>query len=455
MILIAFRAYAMPITHDEVSTWYHYLNIDLFSCFTNPSCWGTANNHWLNSLLMQVTTSVFGDGVLALRIPNVLAGWLYLICAILFCARFIKSSGLQLAGFLLLSSYMYLLDFFSLARGYGLMASGILWSVFSLLMYFRDYRAKWLIVCIVSVILAVLSNFTALLSYVVIGGTWVLWLLISRRQGLLLRHGLYWLASALILILALYSPIKTLAANGEFTWGAANVYETGIDLFTNLLYNEKYFGNSSAQIFMLLLMAVNLMVFAVSFYLPGRSVSRPIQILFTMLVLNVVLIIANQMITGAFAPVGRKSIYLIPFIFSIPALGLAYLEEKAAARFAGFALAALLVFHFISTVRIRSNREWYYDAYYPQLFSVVFPEGSSSDSVRMSSSWIFNPALVYYQKTIPLPVSGLPYQKELQIDTSMQYYYLDPPDTVGMVNAGFRQEQMIGHFFLYKNTRHQ
>jgi hypothetical protein len=97
-----------------------------------------------------------------------------------------------------------------------------------------------------------------------------------------------------------------------------------------------------------------------------------------------------------------------------------------------------------------SCREWYYDAYYPELFSSILPDGSSGDSIKLGSSWIFNPSLTFYQKTKSLPVSGLNYQKPLAIDSSMQYYFVEQTDTSGMHLHGFLPEKNIGPFFLFK-----
>ena len=99
---------------------------------------------------------------------------------------------------------------------------------------------------------------------------------------------------------------------------------------------------------------------------------------------------------------------------------------------------------------MRSCREWYYDKHYPELFSEILPDGPGSDSVRLGSTWIFVPALVFYQKTEPLPLAGLNYERPIVIDSTMDYYYLEPPDTVGMFQAGFEIEKMIGPFFLFK-----
>lgn len=453
MIIIAYRAYVMPITHDEVGTWFHYLPKNLFACICNPECWWNANNHWLNSLLMQWTGYLFGEKVWAYRIPNILAGWLYLLAAAMISMRYLKTQGQQLAGFLFLSAHVYLLDFFSLARGYGMMAAGVIWGIYGMIRYIEQYQSKWLVVAIASLFLAILSNFTALLPWASIGCCWLLWLIIHRKNHLIIKHGVYWMGCAVLLLMLLYFPIKTLAANNEFKWGAENVLATGHDLVTNLLYNKKYLGEKSFEYFLWIIIGLNLLIGGLAFVVRKKEISQPAMLVFLMIVMNVFLIMVNQAVTGAHTPVGRKTIYLIPFLFGLITLGVGYLGTRISGVIAGYVISALLIWNIAGTIHIRSNREWYYDAYYPKLFSVILPDGEASDSIRLSSTWIFYPALLFYQKTVPLPIGGLPFQSSFSVDSTMDYYYLDPRDTAVMSGRGFVIDTMIGPFYLYRNTK--
>lgn len=451
VVIIAVRAYIMPVTHDEVATWALYLPKNLFGCVSDPECWGTANNHWLNSFLMQCSAAAFGEEALALRIPNIIAGGLYLLCAALISTRYLGTQGQQLAGFLLLTAHPYLLDFFSLARGYGMMTAGVIWGVFGLLRYTEDFRPKWLLISILSFFLAVLSNFTALMPWAAGGVCWFLWILFFRKNNLIIRHGLYWLLSAALLLLLLYVPIKTLAANEEFKWGAGSVIATGVDLMVNLLYGKRYLGEKSAEYFLWIIAGLIVAIAFLSFIIRTKEIRFRILLLFIMLAVNILLIIINKEVSGAQSPVGRKSIYLIPYLFGVLALGLYYLGENISGKIAGYIIAGLMTWHLINTLHIKSNREWYYDAYYPELFSVILPEGSSSDSVYLSSTWIFQPALHFYQRTDSLPIGGIPYQRPLVIDTTYDYYYVELPDTVGMGAGGFVYDRQIGSFYLFRN----
>jgi len=195
--------------------------------------------------------------------------------------------------------------------------------------------------------------------------------------------------------------------------------------------------------------------FAIAIVLAGsmRSSGANPPVLFTglLVALNIAAVVCQHAVTGALAPTGRRAIYLFPFVFGFLAVGVMMIRGTRQARAVGTLLSAVLVLHFAWTLSLKSCREWYYDAYYPELFSTLFPTGSHSDGVRLNSSWIFNPALRYYQMTVPLPISGLAYQKVLEIDPTIQYYFVERRDSLAMQKNGFALEKKIGPFFLYKN----
>ena len=454
-VFIAFRAVDLPITHDEASTWLNYRHLNVFSCLSNYACWGSANNHWLNTLLLQWSAGLFGEAPWALRLPNVFAGILYLVAAALLSLRYIKQPVLQVAGFLLLVAHIYLLDFFSLARGYGMMSCGVLWGIYGMLRYVENLDLRWVMVLVTSLFLSVLGNFTALVPWASIGLGWLTWWLLMHREkkiALLVRHSIPWVVSAVVLIVLLRFPIKVLSASGEFEWGSTGPWMMMIDLMTNLLYGRKHFGEHSPEYLLYgIMIAVGIVMTSVMVNRKTETRNQ-ILVLFILLLCNFFILIVQQELTGAKMPVGRKTIFLIPFIFGLLALGLNLIKHKLTGIIVGVVLSFALCYHFSRSSPWSACREWYYDAHYPELLSTVLPKGSASDSLKLGSSWIFNPALVFYQQTQSLPISGLIYQKQIVIDSTMQYYYLDPSDTIGMYLTPFVLDTNFGPFLLYKRV---
>ncbi len=451
-VLVAYRAWSMPITHDEASTWLNYRHLNVWSCLSNPACWGTANNHWLNTLLLQWSAFLFGSAPFALRLPNVLAGVGYIFCAVLISTRYTNNKSLQCAGLLLLCGHVYLLDFFSLARGYGMMASGVIWGIYAMLRYIEKYEVRWLVISLSTLTMGILANFTTLLPWAVIGLSWALWLLISKKFYLLFRHGLIWIVHALILIALLNYPLKALAKSGEFQWGSMDIWQMTTDLMINLLYGARAFGVNSVLYSLIVLFGFAVLIFCIALLkkkLPGRDA---VFLMALLLVLNFFVIYLFQKITGSFAPIGRKSIFLIPFIFGFFVVGLQLIQRRKWAIVVGILISTFLVWRIPINAHSNYCREWYSDAYYPDLFKIILPGGPSADSVHLSSSWIFNPSISFYQQSIPLPLGGLAYQRPLVIDSALEYYYVEASDSTGMNAKGFVLYKNIGSFFLFRNT---
>ena len=451
-ILILYRAYILPFTHDESATWIYLRHTNVWGCFFDTSCWTSANNHWLNTILLQLSANLGGEIPWVMRMPNVLAGWTYLLTSAFLVTRYLKNNWAQLFGFLILTAHIYLLDFFSLARGYGLMMAGVFFGGYSLLRYLEKVELKWLCMMLCALFLAILSNFTALIPLASILCVWFVSLLAIKKYHLLWIHGRIVLLFVLGNYLLLRIPIHSLTHNGEFEWGASGLKETIRDLFNNLWAGAHYFDYRDPMIFfwfVFIILSFGLIVLV--FF--SKVKSQPtLSVLYLLLIVAVFAIVALQLFTNAKAPIGRKSIFLIPFIFCPLAISQCLITKKSISRAVGIGGSCLILIHFFSTIEphLKSTREWYYDSHYPELFSTITPKESLSDSVRLGASWIFIPSLTFYQKSQSLPISGLIYQKQLVVDTTMQYYYLDPSDTVGISLTPFVIDKMIGPFYLYR-----
>ena len=109
--VIVIKAASADLTWDEAWTYLHYGRTPLG--FTQLDL---ANDHPLNSILVWASTWLFGNSEFIIRIPNVLAGGLYLAAT----ARLVRGARLKVLAFAICVLQPYLIDYFSLARGYGL-----------------------------------------------------------------------------------------------------------------------------------------------------------------------------------------------------------------------------------------------------------------------------------------------------------------------------------------------
>jgi hypothetical protein len=129
LFLVAFevlRAARATFYFDEANTFLNYLSSNVLALFN----FNSANNHFLNTVLAKLFSAVGGTSELILRLPNLLGFVIYLLFSYLLVDRFIKNKLVAVCGFLWLSLNPYVLEFFSLCRGYGLSLACLMAALF-------------------------------------------------------------------------------------------------------------------------------------------------------------------------------------------------------------------------------------------------------------------------------------------------------------------------------------
>lgn len=169
----ALRAYLISITWDESQSYHEFIrnNIVLFQTYDTMS----ANNHILNTLGGIFFTNIFGVSEFTLRIPSLIAHLFFLFYSAKLVSNF-ENKWISLSAFLILNLNPYLLDFFSLARGYGISLGFMMASIYYLYLLHVNYKTKNAVASILFAALAALGNLT-LLNYCVVDYGVILFLL--------------------------------------------------------------------------------------------------------------------------------------------------------------------------------------------------------------------------------------------------------------------------------------
>ena len=71
------RAVNVPLTYDEASSFFRYVQGAPLALFD----FATATNHLLNSIMSWLAVTAFGNAPWAMRLPNAMAGFVFLACA--------------------------------------------------------------------------------------------------------------------------------------------------------------------------------------------------------------------------------------------------------------------------------------------------------------------------------------------------------------------------------------
>ncbi|MBK8562244.1 MAG: hypothetical protein IPN76_02610 [Saprospiraceae bacterium] len=471
------RAHLLSLTHDECGSFAIWTSYDIFSCRTNPDCWGTANLHWLYVLLMKPTVGLFGDSELAIRLPALFGHAIYLLFSIKLVnwiadqlphpASSIQhpassiphtsiphlSSLIPFLGFVLLNCNAYLLEFHSLARGYGLAMSMMMVSLYYLARWVESGRLGPLVGALGGGALAVLSNFTLLVYFAcllaVIGGG-VVWAFLKKDENRAERAK--WAlggSAAYLAVLAwlLHNPIRILRERGEFEWGRETFLETYKSVVHCSLYGGRYLKMFNLEVFggamfLLLLAATGYAVYL--FFKAERrqpsTVCRPPQKIMARFYLTAVSLplmatvaaIAQHLILGTKYQVDRTAIMFIPLCSLVVFLFLANWVAKSGSRWAvGLAgvIGLFVLGHLLRVGQLQYTSEWGYDAETKNVMAYMNQKVPPGQKVKFGVNWLYHPSATYYQQRFGYDFTEPPvYSKELFTDGRYDYYYVQPDD---------------------------
>ncbi|MES2681749.1 MAG: hypothetical protein V4635_17775 [Bacteroidota bacterium] len=155
-VVICLRAFFIPFSHDEASTFFFYIQSDNYLPYRAHVY---TNNHVLNSALANICYHIAGSHRFVLRIPNILS-FIVLCLGVFNFFKYLNrfSSKIILTCFFILT--FNLLDFFELCRGYGLSLAFMICGLSYLQDYFTTKRFKALLMFSVLWQLALAANLT-------------------------------------------------------------------------------------------------------------------------------------------------------------------------------------------------------------------------------------------------------------------------------------------------------
>jgi hypothetical protein len=378
---VAIRAYIIPITFDEAANYLEFTRRGLLLPFHPPFPHFAANNHFLNSWLTWLTTSLLGVSELTLRLPVLSAHILFLYYTARLANEF-SSALLRLSSFVVLNVNPYLLDFFSLSRGYGLafgLLAGSLWYLYRFLQ--TQFEPRYSVASTGFAILAVTAHLTlvhfliALCAVIVLAGTF------SAPTGdrFLQKffHAIRANAIALTMVLVFLLPtlvvLRGYRRAGAFFYGGTTSFwkDTVLSLFDRSLYETHYPGSTRLGIttsneLTQLLGIIAIIIVTIALVVSIIRLAKPVQpgqlylpALVFLLLFSSVASIAQHHLLNVLYLTGRTGLYLL-LLFAFVLVVLA--NEMAAARklwqYALGLVALLLTIHFANCVNLRYVLEW-------------------------------------------------------------------------------------------------
>ncbi|MCF8276264.1 MAG: glycosyltransferase family 39 protein [Flavobacteriales bacterium] len=312
----SYRTANLSFTYDESSTVLEYVGRTYAYIFTRAP---TATNHLLNSASAKFFSSIFPASEFVYRLPNLLAHLVYMLFSALLVSRLRTAENtFKIFGFVLLNFNPYLLDFFSLARGYGLAACFTMAAIYFLFRYHQSSNRSPLFACLISCSLAVLSNFTllnfllAISCFIFIDECFKTYN--GRRFSSLVINAGFVLLTVFFLSLIIYSPIHELVSKNELFFGG----ETGIwqntllSVIQKSTYSDDQQKNSLAVLVFLVMLGLSWIL-----ALP-QVTSRNNFGLKLLLLISIILfgLLAQNMLFGTRFIQERTALFLYPLFIS-------------------------------------------------------------------------------------------------------------------------------------------
>ena len=405
-----YRAATFPFTHDES------LSFAIFNW--EPAVGAAANNHLLNTWLMQWCSMLFGNWELSLRLPNVLAHMIYLMCTLVFLKR-LQHPVLQIAGFVMLNLNPFLLDFFFLARGYGLALAFLMVSLYLLVRSFEEKRSQgfktYLYLSVSAGSLAVLANFAFLNYYLplLLASAWLLLTDVSLRRfsRSCLPAAIALFSASGIFLAVILAKVFKLQRRGRLHFGGhvGFISDTVHSLVRGSLYSISY-AHATDQAISALLIGVFVGLLLLGLYLCCWRQEVPLFGLFLLiLALAAALPLLQHYLLHTLFPMERAALYYLP-LYAVVLLSafhvltglLSHRWTKMVVLVLPAVIATALSWHFYRSFNTQTCYTWGYDAHNDVILEIInrdrerhFP----GRTVSLSNSWAMEPSLNFYRIT--------------------------------------------------------
>ncbi len=368
-VYVLIRAWVIPITVDECSTAVSHVPrdvLDLLFLQTNAN----PNNHILNTLLIKALTGMFGWHPFIVRIPALIGAFVYAWAGLLLSRKISEHAWVSAFAFAILLGQPYLLEYFSLARGYALGLGFMVAAIWQAWRFLNENRWASLHWAVVLAGLAVYANFTQLLFFI----PFVSLLLLSAWQKSSSLSNFFHQTKLALLTLGIWAgllivPLRELSKHSEIQkWNPLDTLfgsaERSIRIAT---YHNRFVENSTAHILALLAVVFTLGVchMALKTWSDNKMRIATDARLFILLLLSGMLITNVLVVELTHTPFLEPRLALLYWPLFALSLGVAaaWLYERFTRWAWSFMLpiGLIAVINVKESVNLRETTEWWHD----------------------------------------------------------------------------------------------
>jgi hypothetical protein len=393
-LFVALRSITVSITIDEYTSLhqalqYSWPDILLYKGFC------LANNHlltstWLKAISTQATTPLW-----LMRLPSILALAAYLYFAYrLTCLLLPKA--LRWLAFPALVAHVYLLEYFMLARGYGLAMGATMGALYFLLAFWQVPSTRHGVLALLLAVLAALANFSfaylLLAVLAVVGGRWLLQL----RQGLGIPLALL---AALAVALGYIYPMgqRILACDALYAGTDLNML---YGLFMPLFKLALYTASDQPWAYLYADWQWGLLVYGTALCLLAgfryKALWQGPLLLWAMLALLMVAAYMTQKaLNGVRYPSERTALYWLPLCL-LMALGV-WQVLWPRLRLLAYLWLLLVLLPFFPHLNLHHTRDWHYQAQADMALKRLYEAAPGQDTIHLWAEMHSFAPMFYYE----------------------------------------------------------
>jgi hypothetical protein len=369
MAYIFLRALKIPITTDEGATLINHVRRTWWDIFTYQKD-AVPNNHILNTALIKLLQPIFGSNHLEARISALLGGFLYFLSSVGIARILTKNFIFQLFCFVLLLGNHFVVEFFSLSRGYGLALGLILTAMYFSLKWIENNKISNLWAASFCAILSVEANFTSInfyLPFLVI----FLWLVFERYKAtkMVLKNSVPLLIPGFILAIIAYFPLTRMRASDQFRfWGNNGFIEETLKPMVVSFCNANSFleiiGEKTCTRVVLISSAISV-IWALWLWIKNKQMIKSASVVLVALFSGTVLFNMMQfwILKTPFLN-ARTALFFYPlFVLSFFGFSIYFLEKsnKIVQNLFVLVIVSSISVNFIRNSNLKSTREWNFD----------------------------------------------------------------------------------------------
>jgi len=392
-VYVLMKAWYTNIVGDEAYTIMHIVPTYIVDAPT------TANNHYINSFLIKLFYWFAPNTGFVARLPTVLSFLVYLY----FAYRIVNQFSVKWIGyfcFFMLVANPFLLDFFSLARGYGLSLAFMMISLYYAIENIRIYSISSLTKSLIWAGVSVLSIFSMVYFWIALAFVLLLVVLLRETKPVFWRSFFRSLWIGLVLCCLIIYPILQVMEVRDLEYGGTNnvLRDSIVSVLSSALggISLKAKFMSGALIVLLSFFLFSLLLLIILSYVQHKERYSLRNFFLSLLISVCVFLTVAYYSAGIRYPLGRNALFLYPLMIFFLSYCLADLKKHW--RWAmGGVLTFLFAFNVLTNLKIDKTIMWPSAAPTTKIFNHINLVGINENrKVKIDHTGYFGNAFEYY-----------------------------------------------------------